>query len=115
MRKEMERQLANIPESERYQTFPEPKFTVKWPNKVKAERLDTLEKVFTESVRMNHCVWSYSDAAIRGKTFLYHVEYNGTEATVEISPTGTIIQAYGPHNQVNKASQIVRKAKIQLA
>lgn len=65
--------------------------------------LDTVGAVYAEGESMHHCVGSYATKAAGGGCYLFHVDYEGAEATVEVSPTGDVLQACGPMNQRNKA------------
>ncbi|MCR9293424.1 MAG: PcfJ domain-containing protein [bacterium] len=67
--------------------------------------LPTAGAIRSEGKRMQHCVGSYVDSAVQGKCFLFHVEYQGDQATVELSPTGSVRQACGPKNQPNRATE----------
>ncbi len=39
------------------------------------------------------------------RCYLFHADYRGEKASVELSPSGEVRQAYGPHNCYNKAAQ----------
>lgn len=65
--------------------------------------LRTVGDVVQEGDLMHHCVGSYAEQASKGYSYLFHVEHNGEWATVELSPSGHVVQACGPHNRVNSA------------
>lgn len=80
-------------------------------------RLETLQSIMDESAKMKHCVASYANMALDGSCFLYHVDFEGEMATVEVSCRNTYLekskeqyreyyvrQSQGPSNQKNKAS-----------
>jgi hypothetical protein len=54
---------------------------------------------------MEHCIASYCEQAVEGRCYLFHAEYQGEKASVEVNPSGEIIQARGPRNCYNKAAQ----------
>ena len=66
--------------------------------------LKTVGDAVAEGERMQHCIASYSDQAVEGRCFLFHVEYQGENASVEVSYTGKVVQARGPCNSSNKAA-----------
>ena len=70
--------------------------------------LSTVQEVLEEGKEMNHCVGSYSSRAIKGSCFLFHVDYNGEMATVEVSG-GNVSQVYGPKNSNNKACEYAKR------
>lgn len=65
--------------------------------------LDTANAVIAEGDLMDHCVASYADKAVAGQCYLFHVEYEGHMATIEATPSGKVIQAYGPRDTNNPA------------
>ncbi len=67
--------------------------------------LKTVGDAVAEGERMQHCIASYSEKAVEGRCFLFHVEYQAETASVEVSHTGAVIQARGPRNNSNKATQ----------
>lgn len=67
--------------------------------------LATAGDVYEEGKRMHHCVGSYASKAAEGHCYLFHVEYNGERATIEISPRGYALQGYGPTNAKNAACE----------
>lgn len=71
--------------------------------------LSTVGDLADESVLMNHCVASYADDAVRGSSFLFHVELDGEHATVEVTADGDVRQAVGPGNERNLAATWGRK------
>jgi hypothetical protein len=53
---------------------------------------------------MDHCIASLSREAQDGHCFLFHVDYKGTSASVEVLPDGVVAQSHGPGNATNAAS-----------
>lgn len=76
--------------------------------------LRTAGDTYKEHQQMRHCVHTYASKAQRGLCYLFHVEHetegNRTQATVEVSPAGEVIQAKGPENQTNAACHYGVKA-----
>jgi hypothetical protein len=67
--------------------------------------LATVGDLGAESEEMGHCIASYARHAVEGRCFLFHVDYEGERASVEVSPTGRVLQAHGPRNQPNAAAK----------
>ena len=74
------------------------------PNVEGIRFLGTVGDVVTEGEQMQHCIASYSENAVEGRCFLFHAEYQGATATIEVSHTGRVMQAHGPRNCNNKAT-----------
>lgn len=72
--------------------------------------LDSFQSVFFEGERMKHCIENYAVNAIKGECYLFHIDYEGEMASVEVDPWGRVGQCYGPNNTFNKASQYGEKA-----
>lgn len=68
--------------------------------------LRTVGDVIDEGAHMRHCVGTYARYAYQGSCYLFHVDFEGHEATIEVSPDGQIRQAYGPMNERNDACDI---------
>ena len=66
--------------------------------------LDNVEAVAEEGVKMRHCAISYTDDAVNGFAYLFHVEHDGELATVEVGHDGKVRQAQGPRNRRNRAA-----------
>lgn len=66
--------------------------------------LATVGTVLEEGERMRHCVGSYARRAATGGCYLFHVEYRGEQATVEVDRNGQVAQACGPCNGRNAAT-----------
>jgi hypothetical protein len=66
--------------------------------------LSTVGAVLEEGDRMRHCVGSYARRATTGGCYLFHVDYGGHEATVEVDQGGTVSQSCGPCNRRNAAT-----------
>lgn len=65
--------------------------------------LHTVGDVVEEGARMKHCIATHLPEAIRGRCFLFHVDYHGERASIEVSAAGDITGAAGPHNAKNVA------------
>jgi hypothetical protein len=65
--------------------------------------LATTGEVVAEGTRMNHCIGSRAASAVLGKCYLFHVDYRGEMASIEVSATGRITESAGPHNSKNAA------------
>jgi hypothetical protein len=66
--------------------------------------LPTVGAVVEEGERMRHCVGSYARRAVTGSCYLFHVEYKGASATVQVDRDGRVAQACGPRNARNPAT-----------
>jgi hypothetical protein len=71
--------------------------------------LETVSEIHGEGKKMGTCVGAYASKAMAGHCYLFHVEYKGETATVEVLSDGTISQSYGPRNRRNAASEWGRK------
>jgi hypothetical protein len=67
--------------------------------------LDTYQAVVDEGASMNHCIATYARKAVVGGCYLFHVDYNGIPASVEVSPRGYVEQSYGERDKINEASE----------
>lgn len=67
--------------------------------------LETAGEVVEEGRAMRHCVAWRAGGAVRGQAFLFHVEFQGERATVEVLSDGTISQSAGPRNSDNPAAR----------
>jgi hypothetical protein len=67
--------------------------------------LATVGDIAEEGEIMNNCIASYVPQALHGECFLFHIEKDSEIASIEVSPTGKIEQAYGPGNTDNKAAK----------
>lgn len=67
------------------------------------------QELVKESEEMHHCVSSYTSKAAEGRCYIFHVDFEGEKATVEISRDGGITQVKGPCNQTNAACHYARK------
>jgi hypothetical protein len=65
--------------------------------------LDSVGAVCEEGLQMEHCVASYAREAVDGQCFLFHIDHDAGQATVEVGPDGRVVQAQGPRNQRNGA------------
>lgn len=87
--------------------LPAPVFTVPEGN---IRQLTTVADLFAEAKLMQHCVDGYARKALEGRSFLFHVEHEGAHATVECDADGFLLQAAGPGNCRNTATDFARKA-----
>ena len=67
--------------------------------------LESVGDVINEGDRMDHCIGSYARRAVQGGCFLFHVDYEGQCASVEVDPAGHIRQSRGPGNCKNEATK----------
>jgi hypothetical protein len=67
--------------------------------------LATVADAVSEGQQMEHCIASYCEDAVEGRCYLFHADYQGEQASVEVSPSGKVIQARGPRNCHNKATR----------
>jgi hypothetical protein len=71
--------------------------------------LSTAGAVHHEGQKMGHCVGTYATKALKGRCYLFHVDYSPGEdkptsaATIEVLNNGYIAQAYGPDHETNAA------------
>lgn len=72
--------------------------------------LETVGDIYEESNVMNHCISVYSGMAVQGQCYLFHIDYDGETASVEVSPSGYVVQSHGPQNRENKASKYGKNA-----
>lgn len=73
--------------------------------KVSITFLEKAGNLYEESTKMNHCVRTYVNKAMKGECYLFHVEVGNELATVEINKSGQIIQARGHSNSSNAATK----------
>jgi hypothetical protein len=66
--------------------------------------LATVGEVADEGKLMNHCIASYAEKARDGLCYLFHVDFDGHMASVEVSPQSFVVQAQGPGNIKNNAT-----------
>ncbi len=77
--------------------------------------LDTYKSVVYEGREMQHCVGGYASSCVDGRNFIFHIDYCGDEATVQVTREGRVYQAYGPNNCRNRASEYGKKALMEWA
>ncbi len=71
--------------------------------------LSTVGDVAQEGVEMQHCISTYAKKAVEGHCYLFHVDHQGRQASVEVDCYGRVIQANGPRNESNAACEWGRK------
>jgi hypothetical protein len=67
--------------------------------------LASAEAIFNEGASMGHCIATYAETAVRGQCYLFHVDYQNTQASVMVDIYGKAVQSYGPHNTITPASE----------
>jgi hypothetical protein len=67
--------------------------------------LESYNAVVEEGKTMKHCIAQYAEQAVRGNSYLFHVDYKGEMASVEVKPNGFVAQSYGPKDSENEASK----------
>lgn len=67
--------------------------------------LASVADILDEGERMRHCIGYYAERAVAGECYLFHVDYRGESASVEVNKFGKVRQAHGPDNQPNRASR----------
>jgi len=70
--------------------------------------LSTIEEICEEAERMRHCVDTYIERVMDGTSLLFHLDHEGTEATLEFDFAGILIQADGPRNCCNAAVEFAQ-------
>lgn len=63
--------------------------------------LATIGDILKEGVDMDHCVATRAPRALAGSCYLFHVDHEGHEATVEVGSDGRVLEARGPENVHN--------------
>lgn len=63
----------------------------------------TAGEVVEEGEAMRHCVATLAKAAVLGRCYLFHVDHQGEEATIQLDRRGRIVEAAGPRNSRNEA------------
>jgi hypothetical protein len=74
------------------------------PNVEGVRFLSSVGEILEEGRRMRHCVASYAKDAVQGQCYLFHVDYEEEEATVEVDRAGRVLQSQGPGNHHNAAA-----------
>jgi len=90
--------------------LPVPRIDLEYLKEQGISLLATASDVYDEGKMMHHCVGSYASKAAQGHCYLFHVDYHGERATVEVSPRGYALQAYGPADAKNAACEFGVKA-----
>jgi hypothetical protein len=55
-----------------------------------------------EQLNMGHCVGTYLSKCLSGRSFIFHVEHEDEQATIEVDAEGHVMQVHGPRNQDNR-------------
>jgi hypothetical protein len=63
---------------------------------------------------MQHCIASYAKRAHQGLCYLFHVEFEGERASVEVNPQGVVLQSQGPRDRPNKATVWGKKGIVTM-
>jgi hypothetical protein len=77
---------------------------IKLPQQPEIRFLPTVGDIVEEGKQMGHCISSYAKKAAQGWCYLFHVDYAGESASVEVDSFGVVRQAYGPKNCSNAAA-----------
>lgn len=77
--------------------------------------LTTVKDLVDESDVMQHCVSGYAAACIKGRSFIFHVDYHNQAATVEVSARGQVVQSRGVRNADNDATRYGYRALSKIA
>jgi hypothetical protein len=115
LRRELQRQqwdrrnLLRQKEMEDLKKSSTKKPSIALPKNENIKFLDTFSSVVSEGELMKHCIASYAERAVLGNSYLFHVDYNGEMASVEVSPQGFVKQSYGPRDTENIASNYGRR------
>ena len=67
--------------------------------------LETVGDIAREGERMAHCVAGYIPEALKGYYHIFHVAYQGEEATVMVHRDGQVVDTQGSRNRRNGAAQ----------
>ena len=67
--------------------------------------LENVKEIKDEGELMHHCVGGYSEDAVKGRSYLFHIDYKGELATAEVNAYGNVVQVRGPHNKENSATK----------
>lgn len=70
--------------------------------------LASAQDIANEGMSMRHCIATYARSAVQGTCYLFHVEYQGTQASVMVDYRGNVVQSYGPHNSITAAAEYGR-------
>lgn len=104
--REMERRNPyDMPFDENYQDaeLPKPEVDLEALAEKGVHFLGSVSALYEEGQVMKHCIPSYATKALRGACYLFHVEYEGETASIEVAPSGEIVQAKGERNSYNTA------------
>lgn len=74
-----------------------------------ARLLATVGEIVLEGERMHHCVGAHARRAVEGGAFIFHVQFGGEHATVEVSVHGDVVDSAGPCNESNRAARHARR------
>jgi len=66
--------------------------------------LSTVQDVYAKGKRMSNCLAHHNVSGARRNGFLFHIDYKGKMATVEVSLEGYVKQSRGPRNSINTAA-----------
>jgi hypothetical protein len=111
LRRELQRQhwerqlLERQQEMERIKESDTTKPKLKLPDDECIKFLSSYKEVVKEGELMHHCIGSYAERAVKGDSYLFHIDYKGQQASVEVNPKGYVQQAYGPYNVKNLATE----------
>jgi hypothetical protein len=72
--------------------------------------LGTVGDIVAEGERMRHCIADLAPEALAGNVFLFHAEFDGSHASLAITPDGRVREAAGPRNRFSRAMELGRRA-----
>jgi len=67
--------------------------------------LSNVGDIQAEGEQMHHCITLYAERAVAGHSYLFHVDYEGNCASVEVDLRGQVRQSCGPRNKPTRASE----------
>lgn len=71
--------------------------------------LATVGEIVEEGNRMKHCIGLMAKRAVTGRSYFFHVNRAGEQASVEVRRAGRVVQVCGPMNRSNAATQWAAK------
>jgi len=75
--------------------------------------LGSVGAVYQEGRDMRHCIGGLASSAVEGAYYLFHIEYGGTRASVQVSREGEVIQSKGTRNAENAAADYGRRILLR--
>ena len=75
--------------------------------------LGSVGAVYQEGKSMSHCIGGLASSAVDGAYYLFHIEYDGQRASVQVSRQGEVIQSKGPRNADNTAAEYGKQVLLR--